>query len=168
MNTLPTTTLINTIVELLSEAYEGPVNPQGTWFIDNTPNSGILGVIAGITSVEASTSVDGSRKAGTTIAANVEHLRWSLANVNATVRGDAWNPDWGVSWDVLRVDQNKWDQLRAALRMEFETLRDGIKKQEQLEGDYLNGLIAVVPHAAFHLGLIRQMLERVRMPTKPA
>jgi len=31
-----------------------------------------------------------------------------------------------------------------------------------LQGDYLNGVLALIPHAAFHLGLIRQMIERVR------
>jgi hypothetical protein len=31
-----------------------------------------------------------------------------------------------------------------------------------LQGDYLNGVLALIPHAAFHLGIIRQMIERVR------
>jgi len=163
MSTLATKTLVDSILELFSEAYQGPLDSDATWFIDNLPNSGILGVLGSVSAVEAVTSVDGSHKAGTTIVANVEHLRWSLANVNNTLRGNPYNPDWSTSWNLHSVDGAQWDQLRHALREEFETLREAIKKQEKLEGEYLNGLIALVPHAAYHLGTIRQMLERVRM-----
>ncbi|MEW6648622.1 MAG: hypothetical protein AB1453_00385 [Chloroflexota bacterium] len=153
------------MAELLTEAYDKPIQPSATWFIDNQPDSGVLGVLKGISAVEASVSVDGSRNAGTTIASHAMHLCWSLANVNATIRGEPWNPNWSQSWALQSVDEGEWDQLRQELRREFETLRDAIQKQESLEGDYLTGLLALAPHAAYHLATIRQMLERVRMPS---
>jgi hypothetical protein len=162
MSSLPTTTLIKSIVDLLTEAYAGPPDPKATWFIDNEPDSGILGILKSVSAAEASTSVDGSGKSGSTIASNVEHLRWSVANANAAMRGKPFNPNWGESWELLNADETAWDRLRQALRREYEALSEAIKMQEDLPGDYLNGVLALIPHAAFHLGLIRQMIERVR------
>lgn len=153
--------LIEAIVVLLTEAYEGPPDPSATWFIDNEPNSGILGVLENVSAVQASASVDGSGKPGSTIASNVEHLRWSVANANAAFRGAAYNPNWSESWLLTDADEDRWNRLRQDLRAEFETLREIISRQEDLKGEYLLGVVAMIPHAAFHLGVIRQMIERV-------
>jgi hypothetical protein len=155
-------TLTQSIVVLLTEAYQGPPDPSGTWFIDNEPDCGILGILKGVSPIEASISVDGSGKAGSTIASNVEHLRWSLANANAALQGADYNSKWSESWNLLNADQASWDGLRDALRDEYESLCETITKQEDLPGEYLNGVLALIPHAAFHLGIIRQMIERVR------
>jgi hypothetical protein len=162
MQEIPTAVLIHSICTLLSEAYAGPPDPSGTWFVDNAPDAGILGVLAGVHAVEASASVDGSGQPGSTIAAHVEHLRWSLANVNATLRGAAYNPNWSESWNLHNADEHAWEQLRQDLRAEYAALAAELPRQHQLEGEYLNGVLALVPHAAYHLGVIRQMLERVR------
>lgn len=162
MNTLPVSTVIEAIITLFTEAYAGPPDPSETWFIDNAANSGILGVLDGISAEEAATSVDGSGQNGSTIASNVEHLRWSLANANNTFRGQPWNPNWGQSWEPIQVDAGKWDSLRRDLRAEFESLRELLQAQTELEGVHLLGVLAMIPHAAFHLGLMRQQLERVR------
>jgi hypothetical protein len=162
MATLETSALINAIIELLTEAYAGPPNPSATWFIDNEPDSGILGILKGVTAAEASKSVDGSGKSGSTIASNVEHLRWSLANANGDFRGEPYRSNWGESWERIQVSENEWERLREELRVEYETLRQAIQRQEDLQGDTLIGVLGLIPHAAFHLGLIRQMLERVR------
>jgi hypothetical protein len=162
MSTLSVSELTASIAVLLTEAYAGPPNPRETWFIDNDPDAGILGVLNHVSAEEASTPVDGKGDAGSTIAANVEHLRWSLANTNATIRGEPWNPNWGESWKTMRANPEEWDRLRGNLRQEFESLRDGILRQTELPGEYLNGVIALIPHAAYHLGVIRQMVERIR------
>jgi hypothetical protein len=162
MTTLSVSILTASVAELLTEAYAGPPDPNSTWFIDNAPDSSILGILAGISAEEASRPTDGRGDPGSTIAAHVEHLRWSLANSNATLRGEPWNPNWGESWKTIRTDPSEWDRLRTALRQEFETLRDAIQRQSELPGEYLNGVLALIPHAAYHLGTIRQILERVR------
>jgi hypothetical protein len=162
MSTIPTSTVIQAIVVLLTEVYAGPPNPTETWFIDNEPDSGILGILSSVNADEASRSADGSGKTGTSIASHVEHLRWSLANVNATMRGEAWNPAWSESWKLIHANPEGWEQLRSSLRSEFETLRQALQKQNELPGEYLLGVVALLPHAAYHLGNIRQMVERVR------
>jgi len=162
MTTIPVSTFITSFVDLLTEAYAGPPDPHTTWFIDNVPDSGILGILAGVSADEASKSVDGSGKNGTTIASNAEHLRWSLENMNNTIRGTAWDSNWPESWKLTRTEEEEWDQLRQALRKEYETLRDLVSQQKEMPAEYVTGMIALIPHAAYHLGTIRQMLERVR------
>lgn len=158
-----TPVLLNTVVMLLTEAYAGPPDPRATWFIDNEPDAGILGIIAGVSAAEASTSVDGSGQPGSTIVSHAEHLRWSLAMANAALRGEIYQGKWKESWQLVQADSAGWDRLRAALRSEFETLAQGLMAQTDLpEVDYLNGVLALLPHAAYHLGNIRQMIERVR------
>jgi hypothetical protein len=162
MGDLSSTAILNSIVYLLTEAYAGPPDPSSTWFIDNEPDSGVLGIIANVSAAEASKSVDGSGEAGTTIAANVEHLRWSLSMMNAAVRGETFEGKWKESWRLLTVDDASWDALRNELRVEFEMLRQGLQSQTDLPEQYLTGTLALLPHAAYHLGTIRQMIERVR------
>ena len=159
---LPIPVLMSSLVTLLTEAYAGPADPRETWFVDHAPDAGILGLIAGISEAEASASMAGTGARGSTIAANVEHLRWSLANVNKTLRGQGWNPDWAASWELLSVDEAGWNRLREALREEFETLCGLLRQQVALPAEHLLGLLALAPHAAWHLGLMRQMIERVR------
>jgi hypothetical protein len=161
MTMLSTTAVFNSVVLLLTEAYDGPPDPSSTWFIDNEPNSGVLGILEGVYAMEASTPVHEAGEAGSTIASHAEHLRWSLANMNAAIRGEE-QGDWKESWQVLEVDDLEWDRLRSELRSEFETLRQAFLSQTELPEEYLTGVLALLPHAAYHLGNIRQMIERVR------
>jgi hypothetical protein len=152
---------MNSVVDLLTEAYVGPPNPSSTWFIDNEPDSGVLGLVAGLSAAEASRSVDGSGESGTTIASHVEHLRWSLAQMNAAIRGES-QEEWKESWRVLAADDSGWERLLAELRSELDALCLALKSQQGLPEEYVIGLLALLPHAAYHLGNIRQMIERVR------
>lgn len=163
MSTLPIATLTHSIVELLKEAYDGPPDANSpTWFNDNDPNAGIFGQITPVTAVQASKSADGTGNSGTTVASHVEHLRWSLANANGAMRGEMYQSNWKESWNVTVVDEGEWDRLRDQLRDEYHTICVVIEKQETLESDYLNGLLALIPHAAYHLATIRQIIERIQ------
>ena len=161
MNTLPVKTIYDAIITMLVEAYDGPPNEKETWFIDNEPDSGILGILAKLSAAEASKSVDGSGAPGSTIASNAEHLRWAMANDNASLRGEPLKTNWSESWALNAADEAGWERLRADLRKEYETLRGLLQQQQELPPQYMTGLAAIVAHSAFHLGLIRQMAERV-------
>jgi hypothetical protein len=153
--------VIQSMVTLFSEAYAGPSDPSSTWFIDNEPDSGVLGLIAGVSAAEASWSTH-REQPGTTIAGHIEHLRWSLANANGALQGKPYQGNWSESWNTLDADEQKWRQLRSDLRQEFELLRENLQKQNELKGEYLLGVMALIPHAAYHLGTIRQQIERAR------
>jgi hypothetical protein len=106
--------------------------------------------------------VDGTGQEGTTIASHAEHLRWSLASMNAAIRGEPLGK-WSESWLLVEADQNRWEALRNDLKSEFESLRQLLSTQSgSFEEQYLPGLFALPAHAAYHLGTIRQMVERVR------
>lgn len=155
-------TLFRAVSTLLEEAYAGPPDPRSTWFIDNEPDSGILGLLKQVDAQKASLSVDRSGDPGTTIASHVEHLRWSLANANAAMRGQPYQGNWSESWRLNEADEAAWNRLKEDLHNEFETMRQSLAHVEQeLPEEYLLGLIALVPHAAFHLGVLRQMVERL-------
>jgi hypothetical protein len=153
--------MVQAIITLFTEAYAGPPDPRSTWFIDNEPDSGVLGVISNVTAAEASWSSNANNP-GSTIAANVEHLRWSLANANRALQGGEYQGKWAESWNTVGVDEAKWQQLKEQLREEFERLITNLDKQDDIAGDYLTGVMALVPHAAYHLGNIRQLIERAR------
>lgn len=159
---MDTAEVIQSITTLFSEAYAGPADPKSTWFIDNEPDSGILGIIAGVSAAEASWSSN-KNNPGTTIAGHVEHLRWSLANANAALQGKPYQGNWAESWNTLDADEVKWEQLKKGLLTEFETLLENLRKQTELPGDYLTGVMALIPHAAYHLGTLRQLIERSRV-----
>jgi hypothetical protein len=160
MDSIPNEAFRKVLLELFSEAYDGP-NKAYTWFIDNAPKSGVLGTLEDISSEEASrTFVEN----GSTIAAHTEHLRWSLALSNAYMRGEQPQSKWSESWLVKTVNADEWNTLRSNLRAEYETLRGGIEKQQDFSDEQiLTGAFSFVGHAAYHLGAIRQMkllLER--------
>jgi hypothetical protein len=153
--------VIQSIITLFSEAYAGPPDPKATWFIDNEPDSGILGIIANVSALEASISTL-NNDPGTTIAAHVEHLRWSLANANRALQGEGYQGKWAESWNTLVADETRWAQLKSDLRKEYEALVYNLSKQTEMDSEYLTGVMALIPHAAYHLGTIRQQIERVR------
>jgi len=158
---IPVSTITDSIITLLLESYPGPPDPNATWFIDNEPDSGILGILRDVTADEASKSVDGTGTPGTTIASHAEHLHWSLANMNRAMSGGEFG-NWSESWDLKQANAAEWDRLRSELQKEFEILCLGLRNQTEIEPQYLTGGLALVAHAAYHLGNIRQMKERVR------
>jgi hypothetical protein len=93
-------------------------------------------------------------------------LRWSLANANGALRGDPYQSNWTESWKMISVDDAEWNLLRLTLQTEVKTLCNAIQKQENLEGPFLNGLLALIPHASYHLATIRQIIERVKEKKK--
>ena len=157
MTSIPNETLTKIIAELFSEAYTGP-NHAYTWFIGNKPDSGLLGTLETVSAEDASRR----QPSGSGIAAHTEHLRWSLAAANAYTRGETPELNWAESWTVQTVDAATWDKLRADLRDEYEALHRVLQSQQEIVGEQiLTVMLAFTPHAAYHLGAIRQMTRSV-------
>jgi len=147
------------IVEFLEEVYDGPKH-RYTWFIGNEPDSGLLGTIRGITAVEASTPVV---EEGTTVAAHIGHLRWTLLKANSFIRGENPSWDWSESWAVRRVDPEEWASLIGSLESEFRVLVQSIRSGIAWQSDeQYKEVLALIPHASYHLGAIRQMAIMIR------
>jgi hypothetical protein len=142
------------IIEFLVEVYNGPSH-QYTWFINNEPDSGILGTIKKLKPVEASTPIIEN---GTTIAAHIEHLRWTLNKTNSLLCGENPTMNWSESWQIRQVDSTQWKLLIVQLMEEFKTLIRSLSSVNSWASDeQLKEVLALIPHAAYHLGAIRQM-----------
>lgn len=143
---------------LLREAYFGPAE-RGTWFTNHGPEAGILATLARVDAARASRSL---RSEAPSIAAHTEHLRWSLEQVRRTLEGHPWQPDWSASWSVQRVEEGEWQGLRQALREEVEAVLEKVDRLEEWPDPMmLTGVLATVPHAAHHLGSIREMERQI-------
>lgn len=165
---IPSAAVIDAVSALFTEAFEGPPDAAHTWFTDNEPGSGLFGTLDRLTAAEASTPPGGAEASeatgapGATVAAHVEHLRWSLALSNALARGERPAADWEESWSVRAVDAPEWDRLREALRSEYRAMRDDMRSRADLPAALVTPGIALVAHAAYHLGAIRQLARALR------
>jgi hypothetical protein len=67
--------------------------------------------------------------------------------------------NWSESWRVRRVDSEDWMLLIEQLRREFNQLVQSLSSGVSLASDeQLKEVLALIPHAAYHLGAIRQMV----------
>ncbi len=134
---------------LLIEAYEGS---SQVWFSDR--NTGLFSSLQDLNAEQVS-------KNG--IAAHTEHLRWSLAKVNAMMRGERPAMDWTQSWTVKTVSEPEWQSLLEQLRTEYNILQTNMPANPDLNDQmFVTSGVALVAHAAYHLGAIRQMMAMIR------
>lgn len=130
---------------LLTEAYEGS---SQVWF--SSRNTGLFSSLQDLSAEQVS-------KNG--IAAHTEHLRWSLSKVNAMMRGERPAMDWAQSWTVKTVSEPEWQGLLEQLKLEYQSLQTHMPANPDLNDRmFVTSGVALVAHAAYHLGAIRQML----------
>ena len=131
---------------LLTEAFEGS---SQVWFSDRD-----TGLFSSLQPQSA------ERVSSVGIAAHAEHLRWSLASVNAMMRGERPSMDWKQSWTVNTVTDLEWQQLLEDLKLEYQNLQNNMPPNPDLSDQmFVTSGVALVAHAAYHLGAIRQMLK---------
>jgi hypothetical protein len=146
--------MVKSLLGLFQEAYEG----TNSSFFSDSDKGGLFKTVENLRAEQASRPVVAD---GLSVAAHAEHLRWSLANLNAAASGSVWNPNWSESWRVRQVDSAAWDMLRSALRHEYETTRETLQHLDatRLEPMMFTGAVASIAHAAYHLGAIRATLN---------
>jgi hypothetical protein len=133
---------------LLTEAYEGS---SQVWFSDR--NTGLFSSLQGLNAEQVSKG----------IAAHTEHLRWSLSMVNAMMRGERPAMDWAQSWTVKTVSEPEWKTLLEQLHTEYQTLQTNMPPNPDLNDRmFVTSGVALVAHAAYHLGAIRQMITTLQ------
>ncbi len=132
---------------LLTEAFEGS---SEVWFSDR--NTGLFSSLQDLSAEQVS-------KTG--IAAHTNHLRWSLSKVNAMMRGERPAPamDWAQSWTLKTVAELEWQTLLEQLKLEYQFLQTHMPANPDLNDRmFVTSGVALVAHAAYHLGAIRQMM----------
>jgi hypothetical protein len=151
-------TFVDAISKLLAEAYEGTTGQS--WFSDHGPESGLFASLERISAENASKTPSSG---GSSVAAHVNHLRWSLAMSNALMRGQKTSSNWAESWQVQTVNAATWTELKTNLRLEYKTLRDQLPNGFDPNNPMMvTAGVSLVAHAAYHLSAIRQLALVVR------
>jgi hypothetical protein len=151
--------LKDALTTLLREGVEGPPDPRGTYFVSNAPDAGLLGTLDRLTAEQASVTPTADRRS---IAAHAGHVLFALNASRRWITGERPRLNWKESWLVSAVDEQQWDQLRADIRAAHAALRTAIEQTSNWDDVTTGSAVAIVAHAAYHLGAIKQLAANVR------
>jgi len=141
--------------ELLEETFE---RVHG-YYLDK--ETSIFETLNQVSALEASRHVS---KAGGTIAAHTEHMRFYLQVLKEYMLKERTEKvDWSQSWLLQEVTEEEWNKLREQLQS---TYRSVLQMLRDFEGwDEENGIadpLSILVHSAHHLGEIRQMTGAIK------
>ena len=157
MNTQEMTKTLGT---LLAELIEGPLKNGG--YMLNPGDPGLFRSLDHVSAAEASKLTP----TGSSIAANVDHLRYGFSLMNRWSKGE--NPfggaDWADSWKKTSVSDDQWQQLRAALQAEATRWLEVVRQPRDVSDEGLSAMVGSIAHLAYHLGAIRQISQAARGP----
>ncbi|MBX3117564.1 MAG: DinB family protein [Fimbriimonadaceae bacterium] len=143
---------------LLRECFEGvPQSQDYSWFIQR--NEALFDSFDSVTAEQASThpAPDCS-----TIAAHTYHILFAMRWANNLQGGPEPVGTWETSWDKQSVNEAEWKELVATVRSECNSFVAWFEKNEDWsDEDNLIGALNVLPHMAYHLGAIRQLMKFV-------
>ncbi|PWV53522.1 hypothetical protein [Chitinophaga sp. S165] len=151
-------TMILPLLDILNELYIGTENDE-SWVIDAKPGHGFTRAIKTMSAKDASTPiVDG----GSTIAAHTYHLKWSLDFAMEFYKGNQPTGNWPESWRIKEVNEAEWADLQQELLNSYHNIRDAVTAVKDWSNPYLlKGTISLLPHAAYHLGAVKQLMLAV-------
>jgi len=145
------------IVMLFRECIEGmPEGQNYTWFVQG--REAIFDALAKVTAEGA------SRRHGpnsNSIGAHLNHVRYFLFLFSADVNRDkSVIADWEGSWTKQVFSEDEWRQLGADLKSEYAKVIGWLDSHDEWgDEDGVTGKIAVLPHAAYHLGAVRALMK---------
>lgn len=154
-------TVLRSFMDILNEIYISS-DPEQTWVIDHKPGYGFTAVIKQLSAEQASTPI---LPGGSTIAAHTEHLRWSLYFALEFFEGRTPSPKWEESWTIREVDELQWEKLQQDLLEAYHKVRHALLLVKDWSNPFLlKGTLALLPHAAYHLGAIKQLMIAAKIP----
>lgn len=154
--------LTRALTTLFAELTEGAPKGGANFML----NSGDAGMLASLDHLSASEASSSSR-AGATIAAHAQHVRYGLSLMNewATHGGNPFaNAKWDEAWKVSNVDDASWAEIRAGLRDECVRWKSALGTPREAQPVEVCGMISSIAHLAYHLGAMRQIATGMRGP----
>jgi hypothetical protein len=143
---------------LFRECFEGkPEGQDFTWFVQD--REGIFDALATTSAAKASAKPSPDCNS---IAAHAYHILYSLSVCNAYIGGPPIEGNWETSWAKQSVSEEEWAQLAKDIRAEFEFYVNWFETQfpdREVAPADLTGPIGILPHMAYHLGAIRQLMK---------
>lgn len=149
-----TQTMLDQVLELLRETFEGALPGQGTQYLDH--DSGVRATLAAITAEQASRRVDGRPS----IAAHARHMNFHLRVTGEWILGDHSRRDWRASFEPQTVTHEEWQGIQRDLeasRAQLERVLRSLAPEQFVEEA---GGMGAIAHLAYHLGAIRQLMRR--------
>ncbi|MEZ0325898.1 MAG: hypothetical protein ACAH95_08320 [Fimbriimonas sp.] len=143
---------------LLRECFEG--RPQGqdfTWFVEG--KEGIFDALSSTTAEQASAKPSPECSS---IAAHATHVLFALQFGNSFIGGPKVEGDWESSWHKQAATSEEWQQLAIAIRREYEFFLNWFETSfpdREVEPAMFAGVLGTLPHMAYHLGAIRQLMK---------
>ena len=155
---------VPTLIDQYRETFEGEVTPGMCWITDGRPDTAIFGTIAPLTYEQAFAR---PAPGGKTVAAHVEHLRFTLDLTVRRLNGENPPADWKSSFITPPPSAEAWAHLQSELRRAYGEVLSILQRSRNLAPDdwppiQLVGLSALTAHNAYHLGAIRQIANVVR------
>lgn len=140
---------------LLRECFEGiPAGASGTWFVQGT--EGLLDVFDSVSATKASRKPS---QQGSSIAAHIYHVLFILKGANTYGGRPGPGGTWESSWDVQAVSEEEWKRLESDVRDEYEFFQGWVAQHSDWTNpDTTTGVLAQLPHLAYHLGAVRQLM----------
>jgi hypothetical protein len=156
--------VIPTLIEQFRETFEGEVRPGSCWITDGRPDCGVFGVIETLSVEDAFAE---PTPGGKSVAAHVEHLRFSLDLMIERCQSKDPRPDWKSSFNIPPASADAWASLQTELRRAYDGVLEIINAQrdtppQDWQPIHLVGLAAITAHNAYHLGSIRQIARVVQ------
>lgn len=150
---------LQSFLELLDEVVIGKTKDY-TWVIDHEPGNGIFRTIQSVSAHEASQSIVHN---STNIAAHTEHIRWSLENALSFLQSNKPAGNWKESWRIKTVTEDEWTRIQANLKTVYDKIVSNLLNRDSFPDPMLlTGLLAMLPHMAYHLGAIRQIIAALK------
>lgn len=142
--------------ELFREAFEGVAPDRDyTWFVQ-----GKEGVFDALDALDAGEASRRPTPGCATIAAHAYHLLYVLRCANIAQGRPAPQGSWEDTWRRQAVTEEEWRYLRRDIRAEYALFRDWLRENDDWSGeDAVLGALTPLPHVAFHLGAIRQVVR---------
>jgi len=142
--------VISQLSAVLREGLEGP-QERWSYFTDTGKGSGLLATISSLSADQASRVLG-----GTSVAAHVAHIVFSLDASARWIEGDRTMRNWKESWGVSTVDAQGWERLQERVRSGYRDLQAAISGYAGNSPEAMGGALGAVAHLAYHLGAVRQ------------
>ena len=150
--------LVEALLYILKETFDGGDPGQGTAFLENTKangsgNAGVFATLEALTPEQASKATS----LGTSVAAHAAHLAYHLEVGVRWAHGDRGPFNWKASFEPRTVDEANWAATRIRVREAYDSVVRYARSPRVWHSDDADNLAAAVAHAVYHLGAIRQV-----------
>jgi hypothetical protein len=144
------------ILLLFRECFEGRAEGNDyTWFVE-----GREGIFDALESTGAETASIKPSPSCASIAAHTFHIRYALRGANAYLGGPPQEGDWESSWAKQTVNEEEWVELKKDVKYQYDFFLNYFQGELDFpDQEAVVGFVAQLPHMAFHLGAIRQIMK---------